>query len=70
MVAVEFARADGTPDGARAKQVLHHCVDHGLLLLTCGPYDQTLRLIPPLIVTADQVRDGLAILGDAIEECS
>jgi 4-aminobutyrate aminotransferase len=69
MVAVEFAKADGTPDGIRAKQVLHHCVDHGLLLLTCGPYDQTLRLIPPLIVTADQVRDGLAILRDAIEAC-
>jgi len=67
MVAVEFARPDGSPDGARAKDILHRCVDDGLLVLTCGPYDQTLRLIPPLIVSREQIEDGLAILRRAIE---
>jgi 4-aminobutyrate aminotransferase len=67
MVAAEFAHADGSPDGARAKQILHTCIGNGLLLLTCGPHDNVLRLIPPLIVTEDQVRDGLAILRAAVD---
>ena len=67
MIAVEFAKADDSPDGARAKAVLHECVERGLLILTCGPYDNVIRLIPPLIVTDDQVDAGLSILREAIE---
>jgi 4-aminobutyrate aminotransferase len=66
MAAVEFATADGAPDGARAKHILHDCVERGLLVLTCGPYDNVLRLIPPLIVTREQVGEALGILGEAI----
>ncbi len=68
MVAVEFAHADGSPDGKRAKAILHTCVEQGLLVLTCGPYDNVVRLIPPLIVTREQVGDALAILRRAIEQ--
>lgn len=39
--------------------------ERGLLIITCGT--NTLRFVPPLIITADEIRAGLAILGDAIE---
>jgi 4-aminobutyrate aminotransferase len=68
MAAVELAHADGSPDGKRAKAILHMCVEQGLLVLTCGPYDNVVRLIPPLIVTHEQVGDALAILRRAIEQ--
>jgi 4-aminobutyrate aminotransferase len=34
--------------------------EHGLLLLTCGPYNNVVRFIPPLITTAAQVDEGVA----------
>jgi 4-aminobutyrate aminotransferase len=68
MGALEFARPDGSPDGTRAKQILHACVERGLLILTCGPHDNVLRLIPPLIVTREQIQEALGILRGAIEE--
>jgi 4-aminobutyrate aminotransferase len=68
MVALEFARPDGTPDGKRTKDILHTCVERGLLVLTCGPFDNTLRLIPPLIVSREQVHEALTILRGAIDE--
>jgi 4-aminobutyrate aminotransferase len=67
MIAAEFALADGAPDGKRAKQIMHTCAGEGLLILTCGPHDNVLRLIPPLIVNQQQVHDGLAILRAAID---
>jgi len=30
-----------------------------LLLLTCGSYENVIRWIPPLIVNASQLEDGL-----------
>jgi hypothetical protein len=38
------------------------------LLLSCGTYDNTLRWIPPLNVTAEQINDGLNIFGEALKE--
>jgi 4-aminobutyrate aminotransferase len=67
MVAAEFAHPDGSPDGKRAKNILHTCIDNGLLILTCGPHDNVLRLIPPLIVSEGQVRDGLSVLQAAVD---
>ena len=67
MVAVEFSRPDGSPDGTRGKQILHECVDRGMLLLTCGPYDNVIRLIPPLIIGEEQVAEALSVLRASIE---
>jgi 4-aminobutyrate aminotransferase-like enzyme len=38
----------------------------GLLLLTCGPRDEVLRLIPPLTVTDSEVSKALGILKAAL----
>ncbi|WP_322800138.1 aspartate aminotransferase family protein [Thermoflexus sp.] len=67
MVGVEFTR-NGEPDTALAKAVQAACFRRGLLLLTCGTYDNVIRWIPPLIVTAGQIQEGLHIFEEALGE--
>ena len=70
MVGVEFRDAQGRPDKPTAKEVIHACLDHKLMLLTCGPWDNTIRFIPPLVVSQEQVKDGLEIFSAALQETS
>lgn len=60
MCASEFT---DPPAAARAQ---HEATERGLLLLTCGPLGNVVRMIPPLIVTADQVDDALEIWAAAV----
>jgi 4-aminobutyrate aminotransferase len=71
MVGTEFV-VDGRADKAKklVKDVIHSAEEKGLLLLSCGTYDNTLRWIPPLNVTSEQINDGLKIFGDALKEVS
>ncbi len=76
MVATEFSIPDSapyegaahTPDTATAKAVVQKCKDEHLLLLTCGPWDNTIRWIPPLIVTEEQIDAAVAIFENALRE--
>ncbi len=42
------------------------CLDDGVIVLTCGPEGNVLRLIPPLTMTDDELDHGLAILSTAL----
>jgi 4-aminobutyrate aminotransferase len=68
MVATEFRTPERKPDKATAKAIVHACQDRKLLLLTCGPWDNTIRWIPPLIVNAQQIDDALGILRESLVE--
>jgi 4-aminobutyrate aminotransferase len=70
MVGAEFTTPDGRPDKAAAKQVVHSCLDEGLMLLTCGPWDNTIRLIPPLTVSETEINEGLGIFSAAVRGLS
>ncbi len=69
MVGTEFV-VDGRADKAKqlVKNVIHSAEEKGLLLLSCGTYDNTLRWIPPINVRAEQINDGLSIFGEALKE--
>ena len=67
MVGVELVREDGAPDAALRKRVLAGCRERGLLLLNCGPYDNVVRFIPPLVVDEEQVRQAVRIFEEALE---
>ncbi len=69
MVGTEFV-IDGRADKAKplVKEIIHKAEENNLLLLSCGTYDNTLRWIPPLNVTSEQINDGLKIFGDALKE--
>lgn len=66
MVAAEIVKPDGAPDGARVKAILQACLERQLILLSCGPWDQVVRFIPPLIVSAAQIGDALGIFEQAL----
>jgi 4-aminobutyrate aminotransferase len=67
-VAAEFTDPAGEPFTARAKGAVKAAFDEGLLLLTCGTYDNTVRWIPPLIVNEAQIKDGLALFERALNQ--
>jgi 4-aminobutyrate aminotransferase len=69
MIGAEFI-LDGRPDKAKqlAKDIIHAAEDRGLLLLSCGTYDNTVRWIPPLNVKSEQVNEGLKIFEDSLKE--
>lgn len=67
MVASEFRTPQGKPDKETAKAVVHECLERGLLLLTCGPWDNTVRWIPPLIVSEEQIDKALEIFFQALK---
>ena len=68
MIGVEFRDADGNPDKSMAKAVQKACFEERLMLLTCGPWDNTIRWIPPLIVSEEQVGTGLQIFERALQK--
>jgi 4-aminobutyrate aminotransferase len=50
------------------KKVIRAAEERGMLLLSCGTYDSTVRWIPPLNVSADQVNDALDIFAASLQE--
>jgi len=65
MVGVEFGQP-GMPDAAMAKAVQKAAFERGLLLLTCGTWDNVIRWIPPLLVTAEQIEEALSIFAASL----
>lgn len=68
MIGTEFRDAARKPDKQTAKATAKACHGRGLMLLTCGPWDNVIRWIPPLIVTAEQVDESLNIFEGALRE--
>ena len=67
MIAVELTR-NGQPDKDTAKSIQKACLDDNLLLLTCGTYENVIRWIPPLVVTAEQVEQALTVFRKALQQ--
>ncbi|MGZ9225883.1 MAG: aspartate aminotransferase family protein, partial [Anaerolineales bacterium] len=70
MIGTEFIADGGRPDKAKplVKDIIHAAEENDLLLLSCGTYDNTVRWIPPLNVTSEQINDGLNIFERALKE--
>lgn len=70
MVAVEFVKPDGSPNPEAVNQVIKTCLEEKVLLITCGTWDQAIRIVPPLVVTEEQIRQFLGIFRHAVERLS
>ena len=68
MIGVEFSTPERRPDATTAGRVLRRCLDQNLLLLNCGSYKNVIRWIPPLVVTQDQIANGLAVFEAALAD--
>jgi 4-aminobutyrate aminotransferase len=67
MIAVEFARADGTPDPESTQRVQARARDAGLLLLTCGVHGNVIRFLFPLTIEDAVFEEGSRLLARALE---
>ncbi len=67
MVGTEVVDADGAPDPARTAAVLGHMLTEShVVVMSCGPFGSTIRWIPPLVVSADQVDAAVSALDAAL----
>ncbi|MBA2285808.1 MAG: 4-aminobutyrate--2-oxoglutarate transaminase [Ktedonobacteraceae bacterium] len=68
MVAMELVqdRESKEPDAHLASDILAAAHQRGLVLIKAGMYDNVIRVLVPLCVTDEQLRQGLDILEDAI----
>jgi 4-aminobutyrate aminotransferase-like enzyme len=68
MIGLEFAEgSELKPRPDLAKALLHEAFERKLLLLTCGTYGQVVRVIPPLVTTAEEVDSAIGIIGESLE---
>ena len=67
MQAIELIKPgtmDPNPEALTA--ILKYCTSKGVLILSAGTYSNVIRLLPPLIIEEDLLRDGLSVLDEAI----
>ncbi len=68
MIAFELVTEHGgdKPDAAGAKALAAKCLERGLLILTCGVWGDTVRLLCPLTASDEIIKEGLDILEASI----
>src|SRR6516164_1587500 len=69
MQAMELVRSPETkaPAAEETRQIVRYSYEHGLILFSAGTYGNVIRLLMPLVVTDDQLDEGLGVLEAAIE---
>jgi 4-aminobutyrate aminotransferase len=71
MLALEFVKPGGsdgrTPDPELTKRVQQEAFARRLLVLTAGTYVNVIRIIPPLVTTAEEVDLALGIMAEALD---
>ena len=65
---VEFVKdkQTRTPDADLTLEIIKDATAHGVILIRAGLYSNCIRLLPPLVITKDQLSEGLQVLEDAI----
>jgi 4-aminobutyrate aminotransferase/(S)-3-amino-2-methylpropionate transaminase len=67
MIAMELVVPGTTePDAAETSRISAACHAAGLVTLTCGTYGNVLRFLPPLVIGADLLAEGLDLLEQAL----
>jgi 4-aminobutyrate aminotransferase / (S)-3-amino-2-methylpropionate transaminase / 5-aminovalerate transaminase len=69
MVAVELVKdpESKAPDKERTARIVEAALQEGLLLLTAGQYSNVIRTLMPLVITDEELEEGLSILGRAVD---
>lgn len=70
MIAIElFEDGDHSkPDAKLTAEIVARARDKGLILLSCGPYYNVLRILVPLTIEDAQIRQGLEIISQCFAE--
>jgi 4-aminobutyrate aminotransferase len=68
MRSIEFVDDNGVPAPSLARKVQLAAEEHNLLTLTCSPYNNVVRVVPALNVSAQEIDEGAARLSAAVQE--
>jgi 4-aminobutyrate aminotransferase / (S)-3-amino-2-methylpropionate transaminase / 5-aminovalerate transaminase len=60
-------RATMEPDKERTNRVIQKAYENGLILFSAGTYGNVIRTLMPLVITDDQVQEGLEVLEYALQ---
>jgi 4-aminobutyrate aminotransferase/(S)-3-amino-2-methylpropionate transaminase len=65
---VEFVknRDNKEPDADVTLEVIKEAVSNGLIMIRAGLFSNCIRLLPPIVITDEQLIEGLLVLEDAI----
>jgi 4-aminobutyrate aminotransferase len=66
MLGNEFVTADGLPDPETAARAQREAGERGLMLLMCGAHNNVVRMIPALVVNADEIDTALEMWAGAV----
>ncbi|MEH7299880.1 4-aminobutyrate--2-oxoglutarate transaminase [Neobacillus drentensis] len=71
MCAIEFVKdsKSKTPNKELVQQIIHTSHQNGLIIMTAGLFGNIIRLLTPLVITDDQLEEGLDVLENAIGVC-
>lgn len=70
MQAIEFVKDKATkePNSDAAKHLVKFCYEHGLVIMTAGSLGNVVRLLMPLTISGEDLKEGLDILEVGIRE--
>jgi len=70
MVGMELVvdRKTKEPATALTKRLINLCCEKGLLMISAGTHSNIIRPLMPLVITHDQLDEGLKIIGEALDE--
>ncbi len=65
---VEFVKDRSTkePDVEATVEIIKDAIAHGLIMIRAGLFSNCLRLLPPIVITDEQLIEGLQVLENAI----
>jgi 4-aminobutyrate aminotransferase/(S)-3-amino-2-methylpropionate transaminase len=72
MVGVEFVRdrESRQPDEAFVGALIRQAMKNGVVAVSCGPYHNVLRHLMPLVITDEELDEGLDVLAEAAVQAS
>ncbi len=68
MMAIELVsdRKDKTPAADKAKALVKYCLERNLIILACGTYGNIIRFLMPLVITDEQLEQGMQIVDNGL----
>jgi len=60
------SRESREPAPQDTKAVTRFCYEHGVITITAGTYDNVIRLLVPLVISDEQMEEGLDVMENAL----
>jgi len=72
MMAIEFVKNGDSqqPDGDLCQTIVANCAERGLIIISAGTFKNVIRILCPLVITDEQLNQGLDILEEEIKKAT